>query len=209
MTDKTIKRRSYPWTIHLDDLEVTFRLMTAADAEGMLAFTKSLPEHDLLFLRIDITQPDTIRDWTKNIDLGRTVTVLAETGGQLIGYCSLHRSDILWTRHLGEIRLLVSSDYRGFGVGGVLARQIFAMARETDLQKLMVQMMSTQREAQGLFHNLGFIPEAMLHDWVIDRNARTHDLIVMSREVEDVELESSGAHHLAPTEAPADEPTGS
>ncbi len=45
-------------------------------------------------------------------------------------------------------------------------------------------MMSTFHQAQDLFHHLGFIPEAMLHDWVIDGHGRTHDLLMMAREVD-------------------------
>ncbi len=188
MTETAAPTRTYPWTTRLSDLEVTFRLMTADDEGAMLEFTRSLPEHDLLFLPVDVTRPEIILAWIDNVGEGRTTTVLAEERGRLIGYC-LHKSELLWTRHLGEIRLLVSSNYRGKGVGGELARQIFALAQATDLHKLMVQMMSTQRDAQALFHRLGFIPEALLNDWVIDRKGRMHDLIVMSREVVDVELE--------------------
>lgn len=185
MTENAKAARSYPWTTQLSDVEVTFRRMTAADFDTVLAFTRSLPEHDLLFLRIDITQPETIRAWIGNIERGVTQTILAEENGQLIGYASLHRNSILWTRHMGEIRLLVSSNYRGKGIGGSLARQVFDLAQDSDLYKIMVQMMSTQRGAQSIFHHLGFIPEATLNDWVIDRAGRMHSLIVMAREVED------------------------
>lgn len=188
MTETAAPTPAYPWTTRLNDLEVTFRLMTADDEEAMLAFTRGLPEHDLLFLPVDVTRAETVRAWIGNVEEGRTTTVLAEEQGALIGYCSLHRSELLWIRHLGEIRLLVSSNYRGKGVGGELARQVFALAQTTQLHKLMVQMMSTQRDAQGLFHHLGFIPEALLNEWVIDRKGRMHDLIVMSREVLDPEL---------------------
>lgn len=177
--------RTFPWTTQASDVEVTFRKMTRADRERVLEFTRSLPERNLLFLRIDITRSEVVDQWLHNIEEGRTVTILAEDAGVLIGYCSLHRSEILWARHLGEIRLLVGPNYRGKGIGSLLARQVFEIAQGTDLLKLVVNMMSTQRDAQSLFHNLGFIPEAMLHDWAIDRAGRTHDLIIMSREVED------------------------
>lgn len=180
---------SYPCSLRLSDLEVGLRLMTADDEEKVLAFSRSLSEHDLLFLPVDLTRREAVRSWIEDIESGRTVTVLAEVDGQLAGYGSLHRSELLWIRHLGEIRLLVSSQYRRHGIGGELARQIFELAHTTDLHKLMVNMMSTQRDAQALFHRLGFIPEALLNDWVIDRAGRMHDLIVMSREVGDVESE--------------------
>lgn len=188
MTETAREQHTYPWSTRLGDVEVTFRKMTPADRAAVLAFTRSLPERDLLFLRWDITSPEVIDAWIRNIERGRTITLLALEGEKVIGYCSLHHSRILWTRHLGEMRVFVGPAFRGKGLGGELAQQVFAIARELELLKVVVQMMSTQRSAQNIFHHLGFIPEALLHDWVIDRNGRTHDLIVLSREVDDDDL---------------------
>ena len=178
---------SYPHTTRVGDLEITFRWMGSDDGESMLNFTRSLPERDLLFLRFDITDPEVVEEWLRNIAKGHTRSLLALEGDRLVGYCSLHRSKILWARHLGEIRMLVGNNERGKGLGRRLVEQIFPYAGEEGLQKLVVHMMSTQRDAQTLFHHLGFIPEALLHDWAIDRNGRTHDMIIMSREVDEEE----------------------
>lgn len=174
----------YPLTKKLGELDVTFRPMTPADRDAMLAFARALPEDDLHFLRTDITRSTVLDAWLREIENGSTITLIAEIEGRIAGYCSLHHSESLWTRHLGEILLLVAADFRRSGLGGVLARQILELAKDAHLQKLVAQMMSTQRDAQQLFHHLGFIPEAMLHDWVIDRSGTTHNLIMMSREVD-------------------------
>jgi RimJ/RimL family protein N-acetyltransferase len=176
---------TYPRSQRFSDVDVTFRNITAADRDTILAFTRALPEQDLLFLRMDITQASVVDLWIHNIEIGKTVSLLAETEGRMVGYCSLHHSEIQWTRHLGEIRLLVAPEVRGKGIGGELAKQTFALAAHLSLQKLVVQMMSTQQDAQTLFHHLGFVPEALLQDWAIDRQGRTHDLIVLSREVDE------------------------
>ena len=197
MTETLTTTRQYPWTLEIGDLEVEFSRMEARHLDSVLAFTRSLPERDLLFLRLDITKQDVVEDWIQNIENDRTVSILAEEHGEVIGYCSLHRNDILWTRHLGEIRLLVGSNYRGKGIGRHLLEQVVPLAKERGLQKLAVQMMSTQRDAQTLFHSLGFIPEALLNDWAIDRQGRTHDLIVMSREVEEESLLEEPASDLS------------
>ncbi len=186
MTD-TATPEIYPWGRRFEGVGVTFRTMVAADRDKLLSLTRALPEHDLLFLPMDITQAEVIDAWIHDIESGKTLTVLAEEDDRLIGYCSLHYSEILWTRHLGEIRLFVGPEHRSKGIGGELARRVFEIASELGLQKLVVHMLASQRTAQTLFHDLGFIPEAMLHDWAIDRNGRTHDLITMSREVEDDE----------------------
>lgn len=205
MTKATRPTYSYPWSTDVGGLRVRFRKLSEGDLDAMLAFTRQLPERDKLFLRTDITDPAVVQDWIENVTQGKTVTVLAEavpsepetakassdeedagtaSTGQIVAYGSLHHSEILWTRHLGEMRLLVGSAFRGKGVGGRLAEQLFSLAQDLGLLKLVAQMMSTQRSAQNLFHHLEFIPEALLHDWVIDQNGRTHDLILMSREVD-------------------------
>ncbi|MEM1180344.1 MAG: GNAT family N-acetyltransferase [Acidobacteriota bacterium] len=180
----TRRLEDYPLTREIADLTVTFRPMTPADKDAILHFARALPEDDLHFLRTDITRDDVVNAWLREIEAGHTTTLIAEVESRIAGYCSLHHSESLWTRHLGEILLLVAADFRRGGLGGHLARQILELAKNASLQKLVAQMMSTQRDAQQLFHHLGFIPEAMLHDWVIDRSGRTHNLIMMSREVD-------------------------
>jgi RimJ/RimL family protein N-acetyltransferase len=179
------RKRDYPRTVTLNDkTEITLRLMTAADANRIMAFARALPEQDLLFLRADITDPRIVAQWVENIAAERTVTVVAEAGGELAGYVSLHYNQVTWQRHLGEIRIQVGLPYRSHGLGRVLAGEIFAVARDLGLRKIVAQMTVEQKGAIATFERLGFHPEALLQDFVIDRAGRTHDRVVMSYDVE-------------------------
>ena len=109
MTKESVMKRSYPWTTTIKDNQITIRLMKPEDAKGLLAFAQSLPEDDLLFLSVDITKPEVIEQWARNIQSGRTRTVLAEAGGKLIGHGTLSYNELTWTRHLGEIQLMIRS----------------------------------------------------------------------------------------------------
>jgi len=66
----------------------------------------------------------------------------------------------------------------------VLAGEIFAVARDLGLRKIVAQMTVEQKGAIATFERLGFHPEALLQDFVIDRAGRTHDRVVMSYDVE-------------------------
>ena len=179
------RKRDYPRTVTLDDKSsVILRLMTAGDADRIMAFARTLPEQDQLFLRVDITDPRIVAQWVENIAAERTVTVIAEAGGQLAGYVSLHYNQVTWQRHLGEIRIQVGLPYRSHGLGRVLAGEIFAVARDLGLRKIVAQMTVEQKGAIATFERLGFHPEALLQDFVIDRAGRTHDRVVMSYDVE-------------------------
>ncbi len=177
-------QRDYPRTITLDNnTAVSLRLMTAADADRIVAFARNLPADDLLFLRMDITKSDVVAQWVQNLVAGRTVTVIAEANGEMAGYASLLHNEVTWQRHLGEIRIQVGRRYRSQGLGRALAGEIFAIARDLGLRKLMAQMTPDQKGAVATFKRLGFQMEALLQDFVIDRSGRTRDLMVMAYDV--------------------------
>ena len=175
---------SYPREVKVgDNRTVTLRLMDKSDRNSIVEFARSLPPDDLLFLRRDITDPDVVGEWVRNIEAGRTVTVLAERDGELLGYGSLYRDDALWMRHVGEIRVLVSSDCRKLGLGRRLAHEVFAIAKDLGLQKMMARMTADQKGARATFERLGFRAEALLHDFVLDREGKPRDLLIMSHDI--------------------------
>jgi len=183
MTGESISKRTFPWTTSIKDRSIAIRLMNPEDGAALLAFAQSLPADDLLFLSVDITRPEVINQWARNIQAGRVKTVLAEADGKLIGHGTLYLSELTWTRHLGEIQLLISPEYRGGGLGSLLANEVFALAQESGLQKLIARMAADQKGALQVFERLGLKAEALLTDFVIDRQGRTHDLIVMSHDI--------------------------
>ena len=175
--------RTYPVTHHLGNHEVTLRPMTANDKDGVLAFARMLPEHDLLFLRRDITQEPAMADWISELTSGEIVTILALIGPDVVGYATIHRSLLRWTAHVAELRVTVSESVRGTGIGRVLTQEAFATALAEGIEKMVAQMTLDQKGAIATFEGLGFRPEALLRDQVKDRDGNKHDLLVLSHEV--------------------------
>ncbi len=172
--------RDYPRAFQAGDQTITLRLMRPEDRDGVLAFARSLPPDDLLFLRLDITQPEAVDEWVGNIQAGRTHTVLAEVDGKMAGYASVHHDEAIWTRHMGEIRVLVSADFRQLGIGRRLVNEVFMLAKALGLRKLTVKMTRDQRGARATFERLGFQLEALLADYVVDHEGKTRDMLIMS-----------------------------
>ena len=166
-----------------DGSTVHLRLLTRADRDALLGFTSALSEHDRLFLRTDITDPTVVDGWLDNIDAGRTVTVIAQDGGAILGFGSLHFSNAQWSQHVGELRVIVGEAGRGRGLGRRLSEAIFAVALERGLEKMVAQMTLDQQGAVSTFEKLGFKAEALLRDHVKDRQGRKHDLLVMAHDV--------------------------
>ncbi|HKW95749.1 MAG TPA: GNAT family N-acetyltransferase [Methylomirabilota bacterium] len=176
--------REHPRTVQLKDgTPVVLRLMTTADAGPIVAFARSLPEDDLLFLRMDITDPEAVAHWMRNLEAGLAATVIAEANGAIAGYAALIQNRVGWQRHLGEIRTQVGLRFRSQGLGRALAGEIFALARGRGLRKIVAQMTPDQKGAVATFERLGFRPEALLQDFVVDHTGRTRDLLVMAYDV--------------------------
>jgi L-amino acid N-acyltransferase YncA len=186
-------RRSYPRTVTLSDgRQVRLRLMTpGGDVYRLHAFACSLPKDDLQFLRVDITRLMAVMLWAQNVKAGLTVTVLADVDGEVVGYASVHNDQVTWQRHLGELRIQVGPAYRGCGLGGLLGQEIFAIASDLGIEKIVAQMTVDQRQAIALVERHGFKHEAVLHDFVIGRDGRKNDLVVMTC---DVAKPASAAH---------------
>jgi RimJ/RimL family protein N-acetyltransferase len=179
------RNERYPLDITLNDgRKVQLRLMTADDRDRILKFARSLPEEDLLFLRIDLTQDDVVDDWIANLAAGSMTSLVAYNEDDLVGYATVHQNTARWTRRVGEIRVNIGTDYRGKGLGKNLTSQIFDVARDLGLRKVMANMTVNQHGAQAAFRRLGFMPEALLADYVEDRNGELRDLIIMSYDVE-------------------------
>ena len=175
--------RHFPWTAQLGGEPVELRLMTPEDREPVLRFVRSLPEEDLYFLINDIRDPSGMNRWIDGLKDQSTTTVLAESKGNLLGYGTIRVGHLRWTRHLGEIRIIVGPGQRGKGLGKLLAKEVFAVAHDVGLKRIIARLTSKQSPARYLFQHLGFHIEAVLADSVIDNEGRTQDMVFMSYDV--------------------------
>jgi GNAT superfamily N-acetyltransferase len=183
MTEET---RSYPRHIATEAGDVEFRLMAQADEAAVLDFAQRLPVHDLLFLPRNISEPKVLAAWIKEIERGAITSLLAVVAGRVVGCGTIVRDPLSWSPHVGEIRMVVSTDARGQGVGRALSQETFALALGAGLEKLMVQMTVDQVGAIAIFEGLGFRAEALLRDHVRDLDGRKHDIVVLGHNVAQV-----------------------
>jgi RimJ/RimL family protein N-acetyltransferase len=175
--------RSYPRHVRTDSGEIEFRLMSRADEAAVLDFAKKLPPHDLLFLPRNISEPKVLSAWINEIERGAITSLLVVKQGQVVGCGTLVRDPHSWSPHVGEIRMVVSLDVRGQGVGRALSQETFALALGAGLERLSVQMTVDQTAAIALFESLGFKAEALLRDHVRDLEGKKHDIVVLGHNI--------------------------
>ena len=177
--------KRYPRSAETKGGAVTLELMTAAAEAEVLAFANTLPPHDLLFLRRDITEPRVLSAWARQLETGEITSLLARSAeGEMLGCTAVVTDEHSWSPHLGELRVLVAPAGRDRGLGRLLIQESFLIALGLGLQKLTAQMTPDQTGAINVFEDMGFKAEALLKDHVIDQAGEKHDIVILSHDVE-------------------------
>lgn len=178
--------RTYPRTVARDGAEVEIARMTAADRAALVDFVDALPTRDLLFVPRDLGHPKVVDAWMRSLESGEMASLVARHGVSVVGCTAIFVDELSWSRHVGELRVLVAPDWRGRGLGRALIQECFAQALELGLKKLVAQMTVDQRAAIAVFEELGFRAEALLARHVADREGELHDIVLLGHDVDAV-----------------------
>lgn len=148
-------------------------------AEAVSRFLEHLPDGDLTFLK-EAIDDDTVARWMVDTRARRWVAIGEQ--GEVQGILTLVPG-ALWSAHVGELRLIVGEAYRGRGLGRRLARYGLADAVRLGLRKIVVEVVADKEADIAMFESIGFQPEALLRDQILDRRGDLHDLVMLSHEV--------------------------
>ncbi len=172
--------QKYPKTLKMKDgSSCRVRPLRKDDEKAFHEFFLSLPEQERMFIKHRVTQPEVIRDWCRNIDLGRNLPLLALVDGRIIADTTLHQQLGGWKRHIGRISTLVHPQYRGRGVASALVSEVLEIARQVGLEKAEAEFIGEQEAAIKMFAMLGFSNLLRLENYVKDMQAIAHDYVLM------------------------------
>ena len=176
----SLEFEKYPKEIKLKDGSKTrLRPLRKDDEKGFHEFFLAVPEPERMFIKHRVTEPQVIREWCQNIDLGRNLPLLALMEGKIIGDATLHQQLGGWKRHIGRVSVLVHPKYRGRGLAKALVAEIVSIARAVGLEKVEAEFIGEQEAAVHMFAMLGFSNLMRLDDYVKDMQAITHDYVLM------------------------------
>ncbi len=155
------------------------RLLEAGDESAVDSFLDRIPEEDRTFFKEDVADPAVRAAWFRP----GTARLLAVDGDTVVGYVAVV-SLASWSRHVGELRVIVDPDSRGRGIGQALTRRAMLEALELGLRKMVIEVRADHDSRVDMFRALGFVPEALLADHVRDHAGQLHDLLVLAHSVE-------------------------
>jgi len=171
-----------------DGTRVSLRPMAGGDERRMREFLASLPQEDRDFLVYDVTRTEVfelLRAGSGPLGYEGARLVVAEIEGEVAGVGLLRRHSPEWNAHVGEMWLMVGERFRRRGLGRLVAGEVFSLAVELGLEKVLAQMTSDHEAAIEVFRRLGFDEEGRLTGYVRGANGRKRDLVLMASNVEE------------------------
>jgi len=171
-------------TFEVDGRTIRLQYMTPDDGPALLEFARSVPAHDLIFLREDITSVEGVNEWVDGVLQGQMGVILAFEGDHVVGFSSVTRNPTAWARHIAELSVIVGPTARHRGFGLRLTEEAFRAAEDLAVMRMMARMTLDQSSAIQLFRSLGFVPMAILPDQVMDQDGKRYDLLMMHQDIE-------------------------
>jgi GNAT superfamily N-acetyltransferase len=172
--------QQYPKDITLKDgSKCRLRPLSKDDEKGFHQFFLAVPAAERMFIKHRVTEPEVIKNWCQNIDLGRNLPLLAVMERKIVGAATLHQQLGGWKRHIGRVSVLVLPQYRGRGLARALITEIVTLARGLGLEKVEAEFIGGQEAAIKMFALLGFSNLVRLENYVKDMQAISHDYVLM------------------------------
>ena len=171
-------------TFQADGRTIRLQYMTPDDGAALLEFARSVPRHDLLFLRTDITTVEGVNEWVDGVLQGQMGVILAYDEDRVVGFAAVVRNPTSWARHIAELSVIVGPEARHHGFGLRLTEEAFRAAEDMAVMRMIARMTLDQAPAIELFRHLGFVPMAILPDQVMDQDGQRYDLLVMHQDIE-------------------------
>jgi L-amino acid N-acyltransferase YncA len=166
-----------------DGTALTLRLMTRDDEHDLSRFFGSLPEEDRRYLGNEVTDRRVIAGWMRELSYEKTLPLLAESAGTVVATATLLRQTYGWSRHLGDVRVVIAPAFQGRGLGGILLGEIGRLGEAAGLRKLVARIVSGRRNIIRAVERAGFRNVAVLKDFVRDASGKRADIAILVQDL--------------------------
>lgn len=162
-----------------DGTYVLLRPMNEEDEKHLQEFYASISEDDMRYFRHYVKDPNVIRSWSEQLDYSKVLPILAIVKDHVVGSASLHFCEGP-KRHVGEVRLFLSRDYRKRGLGMRMIKTLIDLGRKQGLGILMAEVLAEQTKVVRAFESLGFKTQAVLDDFYLFPDGESRDVVLMT-----------------------------
>ncbi|MBI5302982.1 MAG: GNAT family N-acetyltransferase [Chloroflexi bacterium] len=161
-----------------DGTRVLFRPLAKEDKSELLSLFQPVSSDDFRLMRNNVRDPQVVSSWIENLDYRRTLPIVAVVNDHVVGDATLHFRPGPG-RHLADVRIFLSKEFRRRGLGVALLRTLIDVARKLGLQQLVAEVIADQVKTIAAFQSLGFELRATFTDYFMYPDGETQDVVVL------------------------------
>lgn len=156
------------------------------DAERLHRFLCELPAAVRNYLRYDVTERELFDRRMAQLDRSSHWRLIAEVDGEIAAEATMDREPFGWTRHVAELRAVVSPAFADQGLRALLLHELVRIARRAGIGRVSTEVLAEQKDIIQALSAAGFEREAVRRKYARDLKGRFHDVVVMSANLEAV-----------------------
>jgi L-phenylalanine/L-methionine N-acetyltransferase len=161
-----------------DGTRVLFRPLVKEDRAALIALFEPIGNEDFRLMRNNVRDPQVINGWIENLDYHRTLPIIAVVNDHIVGDATLHFRHGPG-RHVADMRVFLSKEFRRRGLGVAMLRAMIDVARKLGLQQVMAEVVADQVKTITAFQSLGFELRATFPDYFMFPDGETQDVAVL------------------------------
>lgn len=158
---------------------VLLRPMAKEDRAHLEELFLPVGEDDMPFFRHYVKDPVLLQSWCDNLDYNVVLPLLALVKDHAVGIGSLHFFNGP-RRHIGELRLFLSKEYRKRGLGMKMIRVMVEFARRQGLSILIAEIIADKTKVVRAFEQIGFVQQCVLEDFFMFPDSDCADVVFMA-----------------------------
>jgi len=162
-----------------DGVYVLLRPMVKEDRQHLEEIFLPVSDEDMRYFRHDIKDPYLLQEWCDNLNYDEVMPLLALVKDHAVGSGSLH----FFTgpkRHVGELRLFLSKEFRKRGLGMKMIHVLVDFARKQGLSILTAEIIADKTKVVRAFEQIGFVSQCTLEDYFMFPDGDCTDVVLMT-----------------------------
>ena len=111
----------------------------------------------------------------------RTLFLVSEVKGKIVGFTRCEGSKLNRFRHKAEFGICISKEYWGCGIGKILIENILMHIDTVGIEKISLTVVQTNTKAIELYKTYGFVEEGLLVKDRIHKDGNYYNTVIMGR----------------------------
>jgi hypothetical protein len=115
-------------------MNIKLRGLQLEDLDKLMKFYRSLPLADRKYLKFDVTNRKAVAKRLRRMETGDDIRVVALYKNEIIASGALELSGEQWSKHQGEIRVIIAHAFQHKGLGTILIRELYFIAIQKKIE---------------------------------------------------------------------------